>query len=235
MELPAWLRVSDCYYHMWFRRLKLLDLLFPHFCYSCDEPADDKQAICISCLDNLEDSQLGNWSDRVSTKGSLSNVWSAFWYEEALQSLIHRLKYSGRRKIGPSLAQAVYRALDFEINWSEFGLIVPVPLHKRRKRKRGFNQASVIGEELSVLTGVPVNTEILTRIVNTPSQIGLDIEGRRTNVQGSFASRGPIDGGSILLVDDLLTTGATAAACASALIEAGAAEVSIITVATPKN
>jgi ComF family protein len=220
---------------MWFRRLKLLDLLFPQFCYSCDEPTDDRQVICSSCLDNLEDSQLGNWSDRVSTKGPLTDVWSAFWYGEALQDLIHSLKYSGRKKIGPSLAQAVYRVLDFEINWNDFGMIIPVPLHKRRHRKRGFNQASVIGAELSVLTGIPVDTEMLARIINTPSQVGLDIEGRRKNMQGSFTSQVALDGGSILLVDDLLTTGATAAACASALIEGGAAKVSVITVATPKN
>ncbi len=235
MEQPAWLRQTDQVYRMWFRRLNLLDLLFPHFCYSCDELADRQQAVCNSCLDNLEDSQLGNWSDRVSTKGPLAAVWSAFWYEEALQDLIRRLKYSGRSKIAPSLAQAVYRALDFEIDWHEYGLLIPVPLHKRRRRKRGFNQASLIGTELSVLTGIPVETELLTRIVNTASQVGLDIEERRNNVHGSFASRAMPGGSSILLVDDLLTTGATAAACATALIEAGAEKVSVITVATPKN
>ncbi len=195
----------------------------------------DGQAVCRACLDSLEDSQLGNWADRLSTRGSLAGVWSAFWYDENLQDLIHRLKYSGLKKIGPSIAQAAHRALDFEIDWSEFSLIIPVPLHKKRQRKRGFNQSEVIGLELGALTGIQVESDQLVRIVDTVSQVGLDIKGRYNNVAGAFEYKLALDGGGILLVDDLLTTGATAAACAASLKEAGAAKVSVITIATPKN
>ena len=187
------------------------------------------------CLDGLDASELGNWVHDITTRGPLAEVWSAFWYGDALQGLIHKLKYTGLKRIGPSLAQAVHRALDAEIDWSEFSLIIPVPLHKKRRRKRGFNQSEVIGEELGRLTGIPVESDQLQRVVNTQSQVGLDVVDRRKNVDGSFVHELAIDGESILLVDDLLTTGATAAACATALRSAGATKVSVITVATPKN
>ena len=98
-------------------------------------------------------------------------------------------------------------------------LLVPVPLHPRRERERGFNQASLLARRVGVAWGVPVRADVLIRAVATPSQTELDAPARRANVRGAFRLRRPelIAGRHVLLVDDILTTGATLSECARCL------------------
>jgi ComF family protein len=115
-------------------------------------------------------------------------------------------------------------------------LIVPVPLHPERERVRGFNQAALLARELSRLTGLPVDEESLVRTVHTElHRAGMDALARRESVQNAFAVQRPrlIAGEQVLVVDDVFTTGATASACARALLAAGAKQVYVLTVARP--
>jgi len=109
--------------------------------------------------------------------------------------------------------------------------VVPVPLSKERRRRRGYNQMDLVAKALAGLLGLPCKTDALSRVRDTRSQVGLDAVARHRNVQDAFlARREAVQGSVILLVDDLFTTGATLAACAAALREAGSGEVYALTV-----
>jgi ComF family protein len=115
-------------------------------------------------------------------------------------------------------------------NWKPT-LVVPVPLSARRLRRRGYNQMDLVAGALARLLDVPMGSGALSRIRETRSQVGLDPAGRRRNVEGAFeARRDDVEGSVVLLVDDLFTTGATLAACAAALHEAGSGEVYGLTI-----
>ena len=154
-------------------------------------------------------------------------------YEGALRSVIHELKYRGRRRLAPRIAEvmleeaAVRRVLEPGV------VLAPVPLHPRRLRERGFNQAELLGSALARRTGLPLLSGVLVRRKDTPTQSGLSASERRRNVAGAFVvrRRTAVVGRAVVLVDDVLTTGATARACADALRKAGAASVRVLTVA----
>jgi len=150
-------------------------------------------------------------------------------YEGALRKLIHEFKYSRvtplAGKLGPLLSRALPREQSFDV-------IVPMPLHWRKRLERGFNQSELLARVLSRRTGIPV-ANALRRRKGTVPQAGLTRSQRRTNVAGAFEAdqRERIDGRHVLLIDDVLTTGATASACASVLKRAGARRVTVLTLA----
>jgi ComF family protein len=151
-------------------------------------------------------------------------------YEGRLRHLIHLLKYERleplARPLGRCLAPLLAEAGPVDV-------IVPVPLDRRRERQRGFNQAALIAAELSRTAGVPLGRGVLRRVRATETQTGLTRRQRRLNVRGAFRVRRPeaVAGRTVVLVDDVITTGATAAACAAALKRAGAARVVVLALA----
>jgi ComF family protein len=157
-------------------------------------------------------------------------------YSGAMRTLVHQLKYAdrhdGRTLLARWLAQAGRELLP------GIDAIVPVPLSRLRLIARRFNQAAVLAGELSRLTGIPMEPLLLERIRATRSQVGMTREQRRRNVAGAFrvpARRRRLAGRQVLLVDDVLTTGATADACARTLKRAGAARVDVLTLALVTN
>jgi ComF family protein len=154
-------------------------------------------------------------------------------YEKALRASVLSLKRQPHlpRRLAEVLVSAAKR-----VPLDHCTRIIPVPLHPERERARGFNQAEIIGQEVSKRIGLPLDHVSLFRTVHTDRhRAGMDAKARRETVEDAFAVRYPhlIAGESILLVDDVLTTGATASSCASALINAGAKEVFVLTIARP--
>jgi ComF family protein len=154
-------------------------------------------------------------------------------YAGALRSAIHELKYRGRRRVAARLADALLGEPSVRALLAADAVLVPVPLHPRRKRERGFNQAEWLAAELARRVPVRLAPAVLVRRKETAPQTGLSASARRANVRGAFAvrRRAQVDGRVVVLVDDVLTTGATALACAQALRQAGAAQVRLLTAA----
>jgi ComF family protein len=156
-------------------------------------------------------------------------AFSFGFYEGSLRSLIHLFKYSGMKPLARRLGEHLCRALE---DGASFDVVVPVPLHWRKGWRRGFNQAELLAREVARRRGTSV-LRALRRKRPTATQAGLTSAGRRRNVAGAFLLRSGADvrGKRILLVDDVMTTGATANACANALKRGGAKSVSLATLA----
>jgi ComF family protein len=154
-------------------------------------------------------------------------------YDGALRVAVHELKYRSRRRVAGRLSEAMLAVPRVREVLAGATALVPVPLHPRRKRTRGFNQSELLAQELGGRTRIPTAGSTLVRRKDTPPQTGLTAAARRANVQGAFAVRhvSQVAGRTVVLVDDVLTTGATASACARVLMAAGAREVRLLTVA----
>lgn len=162
-------------------------------------------------------------------------------YEGALRSLIHTYKYQGQVHLALPLGRMLWGT--FIEHWllSEIDGIIPVPLHPKRSRMRGFNQAALLTrhwpEYFQVLghiqNGPWIDTDLLVRVRATPTQTGLDRQQRHDNLKQAFltADQSRVRDSRLLIVDDVLTTGATIEACAHTLLDAGAAAVHVLTLA----
>jgi ComF family protein len=157
-------------------------------------------------------------------------AYSYGYYEGPLRKLIHLFKYSGMKPLGKRLAGLLCRALPEEVE--RYDAVVPMPLHWRRRWRRGFNQSEILARLLAKERGVRM-LDVVKRVRPTAVQAGLTNSNRRKNVAGAFRvfRKTQVAGKRILLIDDVLTTGATAAACASALKRAGASSVTLLTLA----
>ena len=189
------------------------------YCVACRTPFVNRAPLdetgrCMLCRLGL------NGFDQVYSFGA---------YEGELRKLIHLFKFGGvqplARPLGRFLAQVLPRDQRFDV-------IVPMPLHWRRRWQRGFNQSELLAREIARRWNLPIRPMVRRRRATTP-QAGLTSAQRRKNVQGAFEmkSKARLDGMRVLLIDDVLTTGATASACARALKRSGAAQVSLLTVA----
>ncbi|MFQ5777687.1 MAG: ComF family protein [Terriglobia bacterium] len=201
-------------------RVRPLELLA--FCERCQRPlpfvppSPESPLLCGRC-------QQGESAfDRLRSFGA---------YDAELRQLLVLLKYNGVRPLVGLLGGWLTMVLAQHPAVAEVDALVPVPLHPRRQRARGFNQAELLARELSRSTHLPVQSRWLTRIKDTPSQTGLTRAQREQNVRGAFASKAKLDNRRILLLDDVCTTGATLNACARTLKRAGAAQVEALTVA----
>lgn len=156
-----------------------------------------------------------------------SGVCAAVAYGEVARTVALKLKYSRRMACAETMARAIQRVMP-----AEGDLLVPVPLHRWRIWSRGFNQSLLIAKALARISGLPVDAELLVRRKATPVLRGMGSKGRRKAVQGAFGvapdARAMLHGKTILLVDDVHTSGATAAACSNVLLRAGATKVILL-------
>jgi ComF family protein len=147
-------------------------------------------------------------------------------YEGVLAEAINQLKFHGVRRLSKPLG-----TLLSTVSLPAVDGIIPVPLHMRSLRERGFNQSLLIARTLSRTLDIPLFMDMLVKKKETPPQIGLSAKKRIVNVKHAFAVRGDVKGRSILLVDDVMTTGATVRECSHELINAGAREVFVVAIA----
>jgi competence protein ComFC len=150
---------------------------------------------------------------------------------QVVPSLIRRHKYGRDQSLSLALVQCLGQQLP--LNCGEYDLVIPVPLHRRRLRWRGFNQAALLASAITKQTGCELDLVTLARVRDTPPQTRQQGAQRRQNVRGAFAVRRPdrIVNRSLLLVDDVMTTGATLDECAHTLLRAGARKVDVFTLA----
>lgn len=157
-----------------------------------------------------------------------SKVLSYGLYEGVLQEAISQLKFHGVKRLSKPLGRLL---LSFELSGIDLDGIVPVPLSMKRLRERGFNQSLLIARIVSEEKGIPMLIDILLKKKETPPQTELSAKERLSNLKGAFEVKGNIEGMRILLVDDVMTTGATVTECSKELIKAGAKEVIVLTLA----
>jgi ComF family protein len=216
--------------------------LLPAACLLCDAPIAEREAdalvcaLCRSrwravpgpqctrcgqpCFEGLACRICAGWP------AGLRRVRSAVWLDESARRAVHRLKYDGWWRAAESMAEAM-RGLEPLTGRVS---LIPVPLGQRRVRERGYNQSERIADALGRLTGLPMRTDIVRRVRETRSQTALTPEARQANLDGAFACQGA-GGESVVLVDDVFTTGATLVSAAAALAAAGAASVDGVTFA----
>ena len=191
------------------------------FCELCGDPvagAVDHDFICYACS---------------SEPPSFDRARSAARYEGAVGEALRQLKYEKGFWMGPDMAKVMKNCLIAEYSVEEFDLVVPVPLHHVRRRDRGYNQSAVLAKELAELLGYRMDSGVVRRIRGTMTQTNLTATQRLSNVKNAFESRNEkrLAGKRVLLVDDVMTTGATVNACAKALKKGGASSVYVLTVA----
>jgi len=218
-----------------------LDWIYPPVCAACGAPG---RRLCLDCQSEIRfiSGRMRNSSDSsvlLHTKPGIHaqagpSTYAAVKilaiYEGVIRECIHALKYENNQGLG-ELFSGWLADLVRDEEW-EIDLVMPVALNSERVRQRGYNQSAIIARPLAARLHRDYSPFALKRIRNTPSQVGLSAEERRQNVAGAFrAVRELIDGKNLLLVDDVLTTGATLAACTSALNEVGAKAVYCVTVA----
>jgi ComF family protein len=218
----------------------LVDLVLPPRCGGCQLVGAWLCDGCRARIRRLEEplcrrcgAELDSARDACGCRHrlhALSRLRSAVAYEGPVEALVHHFKYRGWRRLAAPLALLLCDRLVVEGLASSS--VVPVPLHRARRRQRGFNQADLLARELRIHLGLHAPPGRLVRVRATPPQVGQDRLHRWENVQGAFAWRGaPLDGRPLMVVDDVATTGATLEACAAALKGAGAGPVMGVTVA----
>jgi ComF family protein len=211
--------------------MQALDLLFPPRCVSCGRGG---HWFCPGCVEAIVPAL--EWDMGLEP---LAGLWVVGLYEDPLKAAIQALKYHGKRQVaGPlgRLLAATYQRQVRDGTRVQFDALLPVPLHPQRQAERGYNQATLLARRLAREVGLPLREDVLRRARQTPPQVGLDKAKRRANVAGAFTcppDHPALVGKTLLLVDDVCTTGATLAACAAALRAAGARDVWGLTLARP--
>jgi ComF family protein len=243
-DSPGW-QLLDC----------ILNLVYPETCFICSVPVARRRdcGICPSCWNKavalriaaplcvccgLPFNSLDKDTEHLCGKclvqmPSFSGARSFGYYTGELSRLVQGLKFHGRRNLAGLLAPLMASVLYEFWRREEFDLIVPVPLHPRRKRERGYNQSELLARALAAQVAIPCSDRTLVRVRSTLQQVGLSNSQRIENVQNAFRciDTSQISRKRILLIDDVMTTGATVASAAQALIEKGCFRVSVLTVA----
>ena len=200
------------------RRVRFIQ---PPFCERCGLPYAGEITTVFECSNCREMDLHFRWARAaVAAEGMVLDV-------------IHRYKYRRALWFEPFLADLLIRQAVPVLQCEKWDLLIPVPLHPLKKREREFNQAERLACRLGAASGIPVNSRLIQRVAPTRTQALLTRAERAANVRGAFAARPGcrLNGERVILLDDVLTTGATTSACARALREAGAGEVAVWTVA----
>jgi ComF family protein len=219
----------------------LLGLLYPNVCLACHRSLPTRhECICLECQINLPKTNFHQEADNPFTErfwGRLDIKSGAALYHFVkggrVQELIHQLKYLGKRQVGHRLGKWYGEQLRAAPLFKAIDVIVPVPLHARKERLRGFNQSAVFAAGLSEAMHVPALPRALVRRVFTETQTNKSRLERLANVQDVFAIQDEkaLQGKHILLVDDVMTTGATLEACGTKILEVKGTQLSLATIA----
>jgi ComF family protein len=223
-----------------------LDIALPTLCVSCREPVEG-EGVCAECWAKLSFiappfcPRLGIpfvydpgpellSMEAIANPPAYRRARAAVRYDDVARTLVHALKYQDRTDLAPAMGRWMARAGQELLTGAD--VLVPVPLHWRRGWSRRYNQSGALARVISAQSGVQIASEALRRVRATEQQIGLSRAQRASNVQGAFRvapeRNADIAGRRVVLIDDVLTSGATTDACARALLRAKAAQVDVL-------
>jgi len=223
-----------------------LDIALPTLCVACREPVDG-EGVCADCWSKLSFiapphcPRLGIpfvydpgpdmlSMEAIANPPAYGRARAAVRYDDVARTLVHALKYHDRTDLAPTMGRWMARAGTQLLDGAD--MLIPVPLHWRRAWRRRYNQSGALARVIERRSGVGLRTDLLQRVRATEQQVGLSRPQRASNVQGAFAvsatGKAELQGRRVVLIDDVLTSGATLDACARALLRAKAAEVDVL-------
>ncbi len=220
----------------------LLHLAYPNVCTVCQTLLQsDETYICHECQNGFDtfllpnestDEMLASLREHSPNQTEIDDALALyrFYKQGKLQQLIHSIKYDGMSRLAIEQGRRLGEMVRRERPHFKFDAIVPMPLHKLRKIERGYNQAERLATGVSEVIGVPVK-ELVGRNRYTSTQTGFSLEGRKRNIKNAFECPTRLNGESLLLIDDVFTTGSTMLECAKTLKQNGAGKVTIATLA----
>lgn len=206
------------------------DFFLPRICPGCNiKLLSDEEPVCKECLDSIliadENLIQREFNRKFESTKCVKDFYSKFVFEtdKTLQNVIHALKYNKRFKIGTFLGKILAQGI-ISKNW-QIDIILPVPIHHLKRAERGFNQSDYIAKGISKVLQIPYSTRSIKRTRYTESQTGLGLQDRAKNVENAFKVKNSkkVKNKNILLVDDVITTGATTLECAKVLINSSSA------------
>ena len=224
-RLSVWAVLKFC--------IRITDKLF---CPACKEKIKFiTGSLCPVCGTTFSNSPAENHlcGNCLENKTYFSCARAVFSYETIILNAIHQFKYGNNISVGEMLASFMADFSFPDIDFTDYSLIIPVPLHIKRLRERGFNQSLILARAIGKKRQIPVNFSLLKRHKFTLTQTGSNKTERKQNIKGAFevSDKENIAGKNIILVDDVYTTGATINECAKTLIKAGAQKVTVLTLA----
>lgn len=219
---------------------QFFDFFLPRFCISCKLKLTHVESfLCENCFYQIERPDPSRieqeFKRKFETENLITEFAPAFIFEKEkpLQHLIHSIKYEENFKAGIYLGIKIGQVLQEKILKWNADLIIPIPLHRLKKAERGYNQSYYIAKGLSSVLNIPVNSHVVKRQKYTNTQTELNLDERKENISGAFAIKRErsVLGKKIILVDDVITTGATISECAALLKSNGALELFAVSVA----
>jgi len=219
----------------------LLNLFFPKVCYACNNLLADRETyVCTDCRHNLPVTNYHFSNDETVQKAlygrvKLENATALLQFQKKgmVQHLLHGLKYKGYEDIGVFLGKWLGEELKAIEVYSNIDAVIPVPLHKKKLRKRGYNQVEKFGQEIAQALNVPYIDNVLVKTTSTKTQVFKERIARWNNNNEVFSitNISTIANKHILLVDDIITTGATIEVCSNELLKADNVKISLATMA----
>ena len=219
----------------------VVNLLYPRVCAACGDPLlKDEQTVCLKCRYLLPKTGYELNPDNPLAQMFYGRVrfhavTACFFFAKKgrVQHLIHELKYKGNKDAGIFLGQQLGASIKDAPLFQGIDYLIPVPLHPKREKKRGYNQSLMIAKGISEVTGIPIGEKFLIRAVNTATQTKKNKEERYQNVKDIFQLQNgkALEGKHILIIDDVLTTGATLESCAHKFENVAGITISAATVA----
>lgn len=215
------------------------NLLIPRQCVVCNRVLSHaEKCLCTFCNINIPRTHYHLQTDNYMEKQfwgliPVERVTAFFHYQKGneYRSIIHALKYKGRKDVGETMGSQFAREIQASGFFDNIDLIIPIPLHHKRFRNRGYNQSEYIARGIASISQIPINNQAIIRKMHTDTQTAYSVTERWENIKDAFELRQPkgLTGKHILLIDDVLTTGATIKACASVLSDIEGVRFSIIT------
>ncbi|MFA5618897.1 MAG: double zinc ribbon domain-containing protein [Weeksellaceae bacterium] len=212
----------------------LVDLFFPKRCLNCDSVITSSGLLCVTCASNLpythwhlDKNNFAYNKLKPLCKLKAAHSLLFFRHDNVTQKLLHNLKYNNHPEIGKLLAEKTVS----EVNLDTYDGIIPVPVHPKKLRKRGYNQVVPYAETIAHAAGIPLIQDYLIRIENNSSQVTKNRHQRLNSIKNAFGLTNKKLSGNYILVDDVLTTGATVSTCVNLLRNQSGLKVSVLTIA----